>query len=101
MRRVLRVLCALGMLPTALVGFAPAGAGADSVGPEQTGWWFAAQQLPSPAPAIPAPPVAPAGGLYIAYSGTNNPAGIAVNAPVNGTVAYGAGRYRVTPGSQG
>jgi len=101
MRQAVRHLPALAMLPTLLLLFLPDSAHADNVGPEQTGWWYAANQAPAPAPSPPAPPVAPEGGLYVAYSGTNNPAGIAVNAPINGTVAYSAVRYRVTPGSQG
>jgi hypothetical protein len=96
----MRILIVATMVPTAYLAFAPSSR-ADNVGPDQTGWWFAAQQLPSPAPALPRPPVAPAGGLYIAYDGSDNPAGIPVNAPISGTVAYGAVRYSVTPGSQG
>lgn len=50
--------------------------------PTKVGWWNEAQQVPAPAPTIPAPPTSPEGGITI------------INAP-NGPAAIGAVYYAV------
>jgi hypothetical protein len=80
----------------------PASARAETAGPERTGWWFAAQQLPAPAPPLPSPAAVPEGGLYVSYAGdTRPPVPLGANLPFSGTVAYGAVRYVVRGGATG
>jgi hypothetical protein len=96
-------------LARAIVGglavvLAIAGAGdarAEQPTPDQTGWWFVAQQLPKPLPALPSPATVPSGGLYVSYAADGSSTGLAVDVPVKGTVAYGAVHYTVTAGASG
>ena len=63
MRRLLRLAGAVLLASSAAVLVWPMDAGAQS--PDAKGWWYRAQQSGTPV-AIPAPPVVPAGGLYVA-----------------------------------
>ena len=85
MRRLLRTLGATMVLSSVVVLAWPGGAGADA--PAATGWWYRPQQAGTPV-AVPAPPVVPAKGLYVA------------NGPAGEQVAMAAVEYAVPgPGS--
>jgi hypothetical protein len=77
---LLRAVGAGFMASSAVVLLWPAGAGAAA--PDAKGWWYRPQQSGTPV-AIPAPPVVPAGGLYVAQG------------PNNENLAVAAVEYRV------
>jgi hypothetical protein len=63
MRRVLRLAGAVLLASSVAVLAWPMDAGAQS--PDAKGWWYRAQQAGTPVP-LPAPPIVPPGGLYVA-----------------------------------
>ena len=95
--RAVRAAAVLTLTATTILA---AHADADEVGPSQTGWWFILQQAPDPIPPVPPLATVPAGGLYVSYASFSAAAPVLVNAPTDGTLAYGAVRYSVPYGSQ-
>jgi hypothetical protein len=79
-RRLLRIAGAALLTSSAVVLVWPAGAVAQA--PDAKGWWFRPQQSGTPV-GIPAPPIVPPGGLYVAQG------------PNNEQVAVAAVEYRV------
>ena len=63
MKRLLRLAGAVLLASAAVVLMWPAGA--DAQAPDAVGWWYRPQQSGTPV-TIPAPPIVPAGGLYVA-----------------------------------